>query len=389
MHSVALCHKLLSGTTHLKRLNTLSEVIDTSLNHKTLAVTQLARKLKGRAKTKSNIRKVDRLLSNDKMMSDVPRLYKAMNSYMLRNLRPYLNVDGSKLLNSKFYTLRATLQLKGRGITIFETIYEQSEQCSAGLYKRFLDGLANVIPENVCPILVSDAEFRVPWFKLVLEHGWDYIGRVRGNKNIALDSNRGDFIHVKSLFNVWKLERAKALGYGLLNKTNSLGGYFYQFKARPKGRHAYTRSSKHSETEKSKKYTKSYKEAWVLFSSLEKPASLIVKAYKNRMTIEENFRDTKSVRFGLGLDMTRSKKKKRYVIMLMIAMIASAIAYIIGTMGEISELHYDYQANSIKSKRILSRFFLGCEMIFREYKFRFEEFLRAIHFCVNEVAYDE
>lgn len=388
MHSVALCHKLLSGTTHLKRLNTISEVVDTSLNHKTLAVTQLARRLKGAAKTKSNIRKVDRLLSNDKLLSDVPKLYRAMNSYILRNPRPYLNIDGSKLLNSDFYTLRATIQLKGRGITVFETIYEQSEQCSTALYKRFLDGLADVLPETASPILVTDAEFRVPWFKLVLKNGWDFIGRVRGNKNIALDSNQYSYVHVKSLFNVWKLERPKELGYGHLNKTNSLGGYFYQFKARPKGRHAHTRSGRRSETDKSKKHAQSYKEAWVLFSSLKKPASVIVKAYKNRMTIEENFRDTKSTRFGLGLDMTRSKKKKRYVVMLMIAMIVSAIAYLVGTIGELNKLQYDYQANSIKSKRILSRFFLGCEMIFREYRFRFDEFIQAINFCVNEVEYD-
>ena len=388
MHSATLCHKLLSGTTHLKRLNTINEVVDTSLNYKTLAVTQLARRLKGSAKTKSNIRKVDRLLSNDKLVSDVPSLYRAMNSYILRNPRPYLNIDGSKLLNSEFYTLRATIQLKGRGITIFETIYEQSEQGSKALYERFIDGLASVIPETVYPILVTDAEFRVPWFRLVLKHGWDFIGRVRGNKNIALNTRQRGFINANSLYKQRKPETPKDLGYGLLNKTDSLDGYFYQFKASSKGRHAYTRSGRHSDTEKSKKYTKSYKEAWVLFSSLERPASLIVKAYKNRMTIEENFRDTQSARFGLGLDMTRSKKKKRYVIMLMIAMIVSAIAYLVGTIGELNELQYDYQANSIKSKRILSRFFLGCEMIFREYRFRFDEFIQAIDYCVNEVEYD-
>ena len=83
MQVTQLCHKLLLGTTHLKRLNTLSDVVSTSLNFKTLSATQIARKLKGSAKTKSNIRKVDRLLSNEKLLDDVEAIYSAMNRWIL------------------------------------------------------------------------------------------------------------------------------------------------------------------------------------------------------------------------------------------------------------------------------------------------------------------
>ena len=69
MQVTQLCHKLLSGSAHLKRLTTFTEVIETSLHFKTLSVTQLARKIQGKGKTKSNIRKVDRLLSNGKSTS--------------------------------------------------------------------------------------------------------------------------------------------------------------------------------------------------------------------------------------------------------------------------------------------------------------------------------
>ena len=54
---------------------------------------------------------------------------------------PYLNIDSSILLNSNFYSLRATLQLKGRGITVYETVYTQKENGSLKLYKRFLNEL--------------------------------------------------------------------------------------------------------------------------------------------------------------------------------------------------------------------------------------------------------
>lgn len=383
-----LCHKLLKGTTHLKRLNTLIDVVDTSLNFKTLSATQIARKLKGLAKTKSNIRKIDRFLSNKKLLDDVETIYSAMNDWIVSSKRPYLNIDGSKLLNSEFYTLRATLQLKGRGVTVYEIVYTQKEQGSPNLYKRFLNGLKQVLPEMCKPILVTDAEFKVPWFTLILQKGWDFIGRVRGNKYIALDSKVSGYTHVTELYEVEKLEKYEALGHGELNKSHSLEGYFYRYKSQPKDRHAYTRSGRHSDTDKSKRYAKQHKEAWVLFSSIEAPAKQIIKAYENRMTIEENFRDTKSARFGLALDLTRSKKKNRYIIMLMIAMIVSTIAYLIGTIGEMKNLQHDFQANSIKHKRILSRFFLGCEMIFREYKFRFSEFVESINFCISEIVYE-
>ena len=383
-----LCHKLLFGTTHLKRLNTLSDVVSTSLSHKTLSVTQIARRLKGSAKTKSNIRKIDRLLSNEKLVDDVESIYSKMNSWIINSKHPYLNIDGSKLLNSNFCTLRATLQLKGRGITIYEIVYSQKENGSPKLYKKFLNGLSRVLPKDFCPTLVTDTEFRVPWFKLVVKKNWNFIGRIRGDRYIALDKNFCGYTHVTKLYTVERIETPESLGYGELNKEKSMEGYFYRYKSKPKGRHAYTRSGRHSETDKSKKYAKQHNEAWVLFSSLDESAKKIICAYANRMTIEENFRDTKSARFGLALDLTRSKLKKRYIIMLMIAMITSSIAYIIGALGEKNKLQYDFQANSIRHKRVLSRFFLGCELVFRNYKFRFEEFIYTIESCNLEVEYD-
>lgn len=387
MQVASLCHKLLSGTTHLKRLNTLAEVVTSALTFKTLSVTQIARKIKGKAQTKSNIRKVDRMLSNEKFLKDVDTICSTMNKHILHMPNPYLNIDGSKLLNSQFYTLRATLQVKGRGITVYELLYEEKEKGSFELYERFLKGLASVLPKHCTPILVTDAEFRVPWFKLVDQLGWDFIGRVRGKKNLLLEGE-SDFIAVEHFFKVDKLDKAKLLGHGQLNKTRGMKGYFYQYKATPKGRHAYTRSGRPSKTEKNDKYSKSNKEAWVLFSSLNRPARGIIKAYSQRMTIEENFRDTKSGRFGLGLNMTRSKQKKRYEMLLMIAMVVSTIAYFIGTLGEMNNLQYQFQANTVRDRRVLSRFFLGCEMVFREYSFRFRDIINVIQFCALEIKYD-
>ena len=108
-----------------------------------------------------------------------------------------------------------------------------------------------------------------------------------------------------------------------------------------------------------------------------------------RMTIEENFRDIKSGRYGLGLDMTHSKQERRYQIVLLIAMLAGFIAYLLGLVGESKNLQYQFQANSIKTKRVLSRFFLGCEMFYHGYKIIYEELRLAIEAIHIEGSWEE
>lgn len=46
-------------------------------------------------------------------------------------------------------------------------------------HKDFLISLQSILPENCCPIVITDAGFRNRWFKLILKFGWDFVGRVR------------------------------------------------------------------------------------------------------------------------------------------------------------------------------------------------------------------
>ncbi|NIR72950.1 MAG: IS4 family transposase [Aliifodinibius sp.] len=387
MRATKLLHKLLGNTIHAKRIQVLGEVVETVLYAKTLSVTGIGRNMMNHAQTRSNIRKVDRLLSNPRLQAECSTLYQAVNRYLLVKTRPTLSIDGSKLPNSRFYTLRATLQLQGRGLTVYETLYTQSETGSQALYQRFLSGLAEVLPAHCKPILVTDAEFRASWFRLVIQQGWDFIGRVRGNKYLALEADGEHYQSINTLFKR-ATAKPKALGQAKLNKQNAIKGQLYLYKAKPKGRHAYTRSGRHSETEKSLRAARSAAEGWVLFSSLKRSALKIVKAYQLRMTIEESFRDHKSGRYGLGLAMTRSRYAQRYQMMLMLAMLAAFIAYLLGCVGEMNNVHYQFQANSTRKHRVLSRFFLGCNMFYRGYKIILEEFNQAIALINDEVALD-
>lgn len=50
-------------------------------------------------------------------------------------------------------------------------------------------------------------------------------------------------------------------------------------------------------------------------------------------------------------------------ILLMIASLASLIAWLTGLVGEKMKLQYQFQSNSVKDHRVISLFYLGCQMI--------------------------
>ena len=81
------------------------------------------------------------------------------------------------------------------------------------------------------------------------------------------------------------------------------------------------------------------------------------------MTIEGSFRDNKSTEFGFSLNDNRTIKAARYTVWLLIATLASFIAWIIGYAAEQKNLHYDFQANTYRHRRVLSFFYLRCQIV--------------------------
>jgi len=112
-------------------------------------------------------------------------------------------------------------------------------------------------------------------------------------------------------------------------------------------------------------YSNSYREPWLLVSSWNSysASQRVIKIYKTRMTIEGSFRDTKSVEFGLSMNENITIKAARYTVWLLLAALASLIAWIVGYAAEKQELHFDFQANTYRHRRVLSFFYLGCQII--------------------------
>jgi hypothetical protein len=141
----------------------------------------------------------------------------------------------------------------------------------------------------------------------------------------------------------------------------------YVVKEKPKNRKALTKEGKKKRSSHSKKHSKSAREPWLLASSLGGKsfvrAQQVYKLYKKRMQIEESFRDLKSGQFGLSFEQAHSRDPKRIEIFLLIMVFAALVAWLVGWIAEKKNWHYRFQVNPIKTRRILSLFFLGCQVI--------------------------
>ena len=134
------------------------------------------------------------------------------------------------------------------------------------------------------------------------------------------------------------------------------------FKGKNKGRHSLTRHNIPRQSKCSKVHARGASDPWLIATSLPRTKSLgkkIVAIYRLRMQIEEEFRDIKSSLFGLGFEHHKSRCVQRITILILIATLASILANIIGLAMFMAGLHLRYQANTVKTRRVLSFHYLG------------------------------
>ena len=107
-------------------------------------------------------------------------------------------------------------------------------------------------------------------------------------------------------------------------------------------------------------HAKGMKEPWCLASSnREAPAAMLVNHYARRWTIEPQFRDTKDLRFGMGLSATRISEPMRRDRLLLISAFATALLTLLGAVGESLGMDRLLKSNTSKT-RTHSLFRQGC-----------------------------
>jgi hypothetical protein len=107
-------------------------------------------------------------------------------------------------------------------------------------------------------------------------------------------------------------------------------------------------------------HAKGMKEPWCLAASdPEATAAVLVNHYAKRWTIEPQFRDTKDLRFGMGLSSTRIGEPMRRDRLLLVSAFAMALLTLLGTVGESLGMDRMLKSNTSKT-RTHSLFRQGC-----------------------------
>lgn len=371
MHVVKLLHKQLqkTGSIHKTRLASLFDIVETAMQTQYVTLTGLGRRLSSSIKIKHKIKKVDRLLGNKHLQQERIEIYKQLSRRLIgKRKTPNIIVDWSPLAEgSYYYLLRASLASKGRAITIYEECHPDSKNANAKVHHAFLETLKYILPLHCQPILITDAGFRNSWFNMVDNHDWHWIGRVRHNTFYqAINTacwQRITSLHAKAT------GKAKHLGQVLLARANPLSCYFYLYKKEAKGRKKKTLLGKVCRQSTSLKCAKSGREPWLIASSMDRSANIIIKLYGKRTQIENSFRDTKNQRVGFSLNDTGTRNIERLNILLLIVYISSIGLWFIGQCAKENKRHYQFQANTIKNRDVLSNIYLGWQILFSTVNF--------------------
>jgi hypothetical protein len=177
---------------------------------------------------------------------------------------------------------------------------------------QLVEQLHGAIPPTVAITLLADRGFGdQKLYQLLTLLGWDYVIRFRGG---ILVENGADETRPAS---EW---------------------------VRPGGRASIIRNAKVTDDKASVPavvlvHARKMKEAWCLATSLAaSTASEVVKLYGRRFTIEETFRDTKDIRFGVGLKATHIGRTDRRDRLLFLFAMAHALLTLLGGASEASGL---------------------------------------------------
>lgn len=363
---------------HSKRISALSDAVEALMHGKRLTLTYLARNLQSKTKERHCIRKIDRLLGNFKLHSEIKYCYKSHAIMLLRKEpRPIISVDWAATDKRKdWHILRATLNIEGRGHVIYQEVHPQCKSNSREVQHAFLEKLKSIVPDNCRPVIVTDAGFRFPWFNKVRQLGFDFVGRLRQKVIYRNTISRKWHKNCLDLYDQ-ATPKAKYLGIMQFTKRLAFACHVVLCRKSKKNRKHINRSGKRTNNNASNRCARSQRDPWLLVTSLTidlaMSAEKIVSYYAKRMQIEEDFRDIKSHRYGFGLRYSLTNQAKRLEVLLLIAALACLICWLMSLSAIKKRLHYDYQSNSIKTRKVLSNIYLACQLVRRNASFNLEE----------------
>lgn len=335
MHAQRIIQDFLAAecqSMHAKRQHCLALMTEAA-RRVGLGLVKMSKALDSRIPLRHRIKRCDRLLGNPHLENERLDIYRALARRVLQQQTWVgIIVDWSDLLTDiSQHVLRAAVVVKGRAIVIYEEVHPTKQYGVASVHRNFMTTLRTLLPPHCQPVIITDAGFRAPWFKMLSQLGFAWIGRIR-NRDMVRAHGERDWRGCKQLYS-GATGRARDLGDFEYVRSNPVPCRLVMIKRAPKGRKCKTVFGKDSRSRHSKKQRAGQSEPWLLATapSLSKlSAKEIVALYSARMQIEESFRDLKSTQWGMGLSSSQTRHPKRLAVLLLIAALLSFALWLIG-----------------------------------------------------------
>lgn len=366
MHTELVLQKFLTEsvpTVHQRRRQVLAAVVNSVTQGAAVSITAMGRDLSAATRIKHRVKRVDRLIGNPRLHAERMQFYRAMIQRLVGQCaQPLIVIDWSDFsVDRQQQLLRASLPVGGRSLTVYEELHPYEKLANRRVQHRFLDRLATLLPMGCTPIIIADAGFRVPFFRYVERLGWHWLGRIRNRDYVRWEGAPQDWVPAKSLYALAS-PRAQDLGCAEWVRRASLTGRLILIRHPRQGRKDYTLAGRTRRSRLSRKHAQQMQEPWLLIaaSSLAGLTPLqIVRLYKTRMQIEENFRDTKSPAYGLGIARCSHSTFARAANLLLIAALATFLLWIIGCLAKARRWDLAVRVNSSSSQADYSNIYLA------------------------------
>jgi len=345
MHANRIVARILEGVQdwmHCSRWRALRDVACAAASGASVSLTGLALRTTRPTVLRHRVKCVDRLLGNTHLATERQAIYAALARQWLSGLPQLLIVvDWSSLsADLHWHWLRASVVVEGRSLTLYEEVHPRSHLANLQVHRRFIDRLALILPSGAQPpVILTDAGFRNPWFRLLAARGWSWIGRIR-NRDFVRQGAHESWFPAKQLY-CRATGQAQDLGFHETVRNNPLTCRLVLIKKPPTGRKCRYASGKERCNTSMRKIALRNREPWLLTCSLSLnrlSAEGIVNLYAQRMRIEQQFRDTKNLALGMGLSVNRSAGAERLQALLLIAHIAQLALRLIGEAAKAQQL---------------------------------------------------
>jgi hypothetical protein len=289
--------------------------------------------------TKHAVKQVDRLLSNKGIDVDallvhwVPYVVGKRDSITVAMDWTEFDADGQATI------MLSLLSRHGRATPLVWLTVDKAalKNRRNGYEYQVLVRLAEILPADVRVRIVADRGFGDHKLYRVLteELKFDFVIRFRGN--IAVTATSGE-------------ARAAADWVGAGGRARTLRGAAVTAAAYPVATVVCVRA-------------KGMKEPWCLAASTaDEPARALINLYAKRWEIEGGFRDTKDLRFGMGLGSMRVSTPDRRDRLWLINAFAVVLLTLLGAAGE--QLGYDRHLKTNTTKRRTHSLFRQGSMLY-------------------------